>query len=200
MPAAPHRCGSGDPLAMRQSAHTPLLSNWKGLVLSLSKDGERTQSALRQARRGGRGRGQRRGAPGLAVRLMALSLLAATAALLALSLRNYGRVYVGFTRWHEIEALLRGGDAERAVEDMRRMPSQLVGSRRYELQELRARAVQAGSSVQEIAGSGYGVPPATAGRVNAEDGGRKKNREEGLLSTPRLLRYLAGRPAGRVAR
>jgi len=80
MPAAPHRCGSGDPLAMRQSAHTPLLSHWKGLVLSLSKDGERTQSALRQARRGGRGRGQRRGAPGLAVRLMALSLLAATAA------------------------------------------------------------------------------------------------------------------------
>ncbi len=61
----------------------------------------------------------------------------------ALSLRNYCRVYVGFTRWHEIEALLRGGDAERALEDMRRMPNQLAGSRRYDLQQLRARAVQA---------------------------------------------------------
>jgi DNA-binding SARP family transcriptional activator len=65
------------------------------------------------------------------------------AALRALSLRNYSRVYVGFTRWHEIEALLRGGDAERAVEDTQRMPNQLVGSRRYDLQQLRARAVHA---------------------------------------------------------
>jgi tetratricopeptide (TPR) repeat protein len=68
---------------------------------------------------------------------------ARAAALQALSLRNYGRVYVGFTRWHEIEALLRGGDAERAVEDARRMPDQLAGSRRYDLQQLRTRAVQA---------------------------------------------------------
>jgi len=66
------------------------------------------------------------------------------ATLRALSLRNYSQVYVGFTRWHEIEALLRGGDAERALEDMRRMPNQLAGSRSYDLQQLRARAVQAG--------------------------------------------------------
>jgi hypothetical protein len=50
------------------------------------------------------------------------------AALLAVSFRNYGRVYVGFTRWHEIEALLRGGDAERAIEDTRHMPNQVAGS------------------------------------------------------------------------
>jgi hypothetical protein len=65
------------------------------------------------------------------------------AALRALALRNYRRAYVGFTRWHEIEALLRGGDAERAAEDIRCMPNQQAGSQRYDLQQLRARAVHA---------------------------------------------------------
>ena len=39
-----------------------------------------------------------------------------TAAQRALSLRNYSRVYVGFTRWHETEALLRGGRLTQARE------------------------------------------------------------------------------------
>jgi hypothetical protein len=61
----------------------------------------------------------------------------------ALSLRNYARVYTGYSRWHETEALLRGGDAERAAEDLRRMSGQLVDSPRYDLQHLCARAVLA---------------------------------------------------------
>jgi tetratricopeptide (TPR) repeat protein len=61
----------------------------------------------------------------------------------ALSLRNYGRVYVGFTRWLETEALLRGGDVEQAAEDVRRMSEQFAGNQRYEMQERRALAVLA---------------------------------------------------------
>jgi len=61
----------------------------------------------------------------------------------ALSLRNYGRVYVGFTRWHETEALLRGGDVEQATEDVRRMSEQFADNQRYEMQERRALAVLA---------------------------------------------------------
>jgi hypothetical protein len=41
-------------------------------------------------------------------------------ALRALGLRDYGRVYVGMTRWMETEALARAGDAARAAEDLRR--------------------------------------------------------------------------------
>jgi predicted ATPase len=69
-----------------------------------------------------------------------------THALQALSARDYGQVYVGFTRWHETEALLRGGSLDQAAEDARRMGGQFKGNRRYHLQELRARAVLAESA------------------------------------------------------
>jgi DNA-binding SARP family transcriptional activator len=61
----------------------------------------------------------------------------------ALSFRNYARVYPAFMRWHETAALIRGGDAEQAAEDVRRMPGQLVDSPRYDLQHLCAGAVLA---------------------------------------------------------
>jgi tetratricopeptide (TPR) repeat protein len=68
---------------------------------------------------------------------------ACAAARQALALRNYRRVYVGFTRWHETEALLRGGDRDEAAEDARRMPEQCAANQRYELQHLRTLAVLA---------------------------------------------------------
>jgi tetratricopeptide (TPR) repeat protein len=64
----------------------------------------------------------------------------------ALSVRNYGRVYVGFTRWCETEALLRGGDTAQANQDVRRMQEQLLGMPRIELQHRRCLAVLAESA------------------------------------------------------
>jgi tetratricopeptide (TPR) repeat protein len=64
----------------------------------------------------------------------------------ALSIRNYGRVYVGFTRWCETEALLRGDDAAQAGEDVRRMQEQLLGMPRIELQHRRCLALLAESA------------------------------------------------------
>ncbi len=61
----------------------------------------------------------------------------------ALAVRHYGQLYPGFTRALETEALLRGGDVERAAEDVQRMGEQvakLADNRRYRLQYLRARA------------------------------------------------------------
>jgi DNA-binding SARP family transcriptional activator len=64
----------------------------------------------------------------------------------ARSLRNYKMAYPGFTRWCETEALVQGGDAEQAAEDLRRMseqPNWFNHNRRYRVQYVRARAALA---------------------------------------------------------
>jgi len=64
-------------------------------------------------------------------------------ALKALAVRDYSIVYGGLTRWHETEALLRGGSIEQAREDVRRFGERAHNKRRYRIPYLRALAVLA---------------------------------------------------------
>jgi DNA-binding SARP family transcriptional activator/tetratricopeptide (TPR) repeat protein len=66
-----------------------------------------------------------------------------TYALKALAAREYSIMYGGLTRWHETEALLRGGSIEQAREDVRRFGERAHDKRRYRIPYLRALAVLA---------------------------------------------------------
>jgi hypothetical protein len=52
-------------------------------------------------------------------------------------------MFGGLTRWHETEALLRGGSADQAREDVRRFGERAHNKRRYRIPYLRALAVLA---------------------------------------------------------
>lgn len=62
-------------------------------------------------------------------------------ALRALAVRNYTSLYGGLTRWYETEALLRSGEVERAIEDVRRFGEQVGDNPRYRIPYMRALAV-----------------------------------------------------------
>ncbi len=64
-------------------------------------------------------------------------------ALKALALRDYTILHGGFARWHETEALLRGGSIGQAREDVRRFGERAGNKRRYRIPYLRALAVLA---------------------------------------------------------
>ncbi len=64
-------------------------------------------------------------------------------ALKAGALRDETIIYGGLTRWHEIEALLRGGKADQAREEVRRFGERVGNKRRYRIPYLRAEAVLA---------------------------------------------------------
>jgi len=66
-----------------------------------------------------------------------------TYALKALAAREYSIMYGGLTRWHETEALLRGGSIEQAREDVHRFGERAHDKRRYRIPYLRALAVLA---------------------------------------------------------
>ncbi len=68
---------------------------------------------------------------------------ASTYALKALAAREYSIMYGGLTRWHETEALLRGGRIEQAREDVHRFGERAHDKRRYRIPYLRALAVLA---------------------------------------------------------
>ena len=61
----------------------------------------------------------------------------------ALLVRDYTFPYQLFTRWHETEALLRGGDRTRAEEDAHHFGQRIGSNRRYRLVQLRMLAVLA---------------------------------------------------------
>jgi tetratricopeptide (TPR) repeat protein len=111
-----------------------------------------------------------------------------THALQALSVRNYGRVYVGFARWYETEALLRGGSIAQAAEDVRRMGTQFTGNRRYHLQELRTRAVLARSAGD----TGQAIGHLEAARAIAEELGLRNDRWQIDAALGDLLRAHGG--------
>jgi len=66
-----------------------------------------------------------------------------TYALKAAAMRDDTIMYGGLTRGHETEALLRGGSAEQAREDVRRFGERAHNKRRYRIPYLRALAVLA---------------------------------------------------------
>lgn len=61
--------------------------------------------------------------------------------LAAQATRNDSRVYVGFTRWLEVEALVRAGDSDRAVENLRQASAVPRTYPRDILQQVRGQAV-----------------------------------------------------------
>ncbi|HEY6407325.1 MAG TPA: AAA family ATPase [Ktedonobacteraceae bacterium] len=61
----------------------------------------------------------------------------------AAALRDPLMIYGGLARWHEIEALLRGGNPEQAREEVRRIGEHAHNSRRYRIPYLRAEAALA---------------------------------------------------------
>jgi hypothetical protein len=58
-------------------------------------------------------------------------------ALKALALRDYTILRGGLARWHETEALLRGGSTDQAREDVRRFGERAGNKRRYRIPYLR---------------------------------------------------------------
>ena len=66
-----------------------------------------------------------------------------TYALKAAAMRDDTIMYGGLTRWHEIEALLRGGSPDQAREEVRRFGERVGNKRRYRIPYLRALAVLA---------------------------------------------------------
>jgi DNA-binding SARP family transcriptional activator/predicted ATPase len=66
-----------------------------------------------------------------------------TYALKALAAREYSMMHGSLTRWHETEALLRGGSIEEAREDVRRFGESAHNKRRYGISYLRALAALA---------------------------------------------------------
>jgi DNA-binding SARP family transcriptional activator/predicted ATPase len=66
-----------------------------------------------------------------------------TYAFKALALRDYTVLHGGLARWHETEALLRGGRIDQAREDVRRFGERAGNKRRYRIPYLRALAVLA---------------------------------------------------------
>jgi tetratricopeptide (TPR) repeat protein len=66
-----------------------------------------------------------------------------TYALKALAPRDYTILHGGLARWHETEALLRGGRIDQAREDVRRFGERAGNKRRYRIPYLRASAVLA---------------------------------------------------------
>lgn len=66
-----------------------------------------------------------------------------TYALKAAAARDYTTLHGGFARWHETEALLRGGSTEQAREEVRRFGERVGNKRRHRIPYLRALAVLA---------------------------------------------------------
>ncbi len=66
-----------------------------------------------------------------------------TYALKAAAARDFTIIHGGLARWHETEALLRGGSTEQAREEVRRFGERVRNKRRYRIPYLRALAVLA---------------------------------------------------------